>query len=442
MFRVYNLFLTLLALLLLPILPVFLLLGKRFREGFLQRLGFYPRSLRESMRGSRSVWIHAVSVGEVLSVARLALELKRRFSGYKILLSTSTATGNRMARRMLSAVDAVVYFPLDHPWIVRRVLRLFDPSLVIFLEAEMWPNFLRASHRMGIPALLLSGRLSAHSFRRYWVFRLFFSGMFRRWSAVGMQTQEDAQRIRRLGVAPGKVAVTGNLKHAAWDPGSLDKRALNFDWDDGSGPRRVVVAGSTHRGEEELLLEAFLSLKAQFPGLRMVLAPRHPHRFAEVDRLLRKKGIRYQRQSERNGHREQVPDVVFVDTLGDLPALYAFGDIAFVGGSLVDAGGHNLFEPARCRKPIVFGPHMRNFSHVARELKEKGGGMEVRGKEDLMQGLAELLKDPGKAVQMGEIAFQVVKGDRGVVERSLELVSRYLQGSREGASRIGRGAES
>ena len=161
----------------------------------------------------------------------------------------------------------------------------------------------------------------------------------------------------------------------------------------------------------------------------MVLAPRHPHRFKEVDRLLRKKGIRYQRQSQSNGGWESPPDVIFLDTLGDLPAFYPFADVAFVGGSLVDAGGHNLFEPARCRKPIVFGPYMRNFSQVAQEMKEKGGAMEVRGREDLTERLSEILNDPGKAVRMGEIAFQVVKGDRGVVERSLKLVGRYLQGS-------------
>ena len=429
MFRAYNLILTLLVLLIFPFLPIFFLLGKRFREGFFQRIGFYPLSLRESLRGSRSIWIHAVSVGEVLSVAPLVLELKAKFRGHKILLSTSTSTGSRMARRMLPAIDAVVYFPLDHPWIVQRALRLFEPSLIIFLEAEMWPNFLRAAYRKGIPTLLLSGRLSARSFRRYRVFRIFFSEAFRQWSAVGMQTQEDAQRMVRLGVNPEKVTVTGNLKHAPWDEGGLDRRALNFDCGDGSGARRVVVAGSTHRGEEDLLLEAFLALKSRFPGLQMVLAPRHPHRFAEVDRLLRKKGIRYQRQSQSNGGWESPPDVIFLDTLGDLPAFYPFADVAFVGGSLVDAGGHNLFEPARCRKPIVFGPYMRNFSHVAQEMKEKGGAMEVRGRKDLTERLSEILNDPGKAARMGEIAFQVVKGDRGVVERSLKLVGRYLQGS-------------
>jgi 3-deoxy-D-manno-octulosonic-acid transferase len=237
----------------------------------------------------------------------------------------------------------------------------------------------------------------------------------------------------RLGVHPGKVAVTGNLKHAPWDDGCLDKGALNFYSEEGSEARPVVVAGSTHRGEEDLLLEAFLALKIQFPALQMVLAPRHPHRFAEVDRLLRRKGIRYQRQSQKNGRRGQPPEVIFLDTLGDLPAFYAFADIAFVGGSLVDAGGHNLMEPARCRKPIVFGPHMRNFSHVARELKEPGGAIEVRGAEDLTQRVSELLHNPGKAAEMGEIAFQVVKGDRGVVERSLALVGRYLE-KNEGAS--------
>lgn len=429
MFQAYNFFLTVLILLSLPLLPIFLLLGKRFREGFFQRLGFYPRSLREALRGSRCVWIHAVSVGEVLSAAPLALELKTRFRGHKILLSTATATGHRTARRMLAGVDGVVYFPLDHPWIAGRALRFFDPLLIIFIEAEMWPNFLRGAYRRGIPTVLLSGRLSARSFRRYSLFRFFFSAVFRQWSAAGMQTQEDAERMLGLGLHAERVAVTGNLKHAPWDKGGLDQGALDWNRDDKGEAGRVVVAGSTHRGEEELLLEVFLSLQSRFPGLRLVLAPRHPHRFAEVDRLLRKKGIRYQRQSQRNGGKTGLPEVIFLDTLGDLPAFYAFADVAFVGGSLVDAGGHNPLEPARCRKPIVFGPYMRNFSLVAREMKDKGGAIEVQGREDLLQGLSDLLQDPERAARMGEIAFQVVKGDRGVVERSLKLVGRYLQGS-------------
>jgi 3-deoxy-D-manno-octulosonic-acid transferase len=426
MFTVYNVILTLLAFAALPLLSVALLLGKRYREGLSERLGFYPRPVREAFRGTRAIWIHAASVGEVLSCGRLALELKLRSPGCRILLSTATAAGARIAVKMVRAADGVIFFPLDHPWCVHRALSVFDPSVVIFLEAEVWPNFLRAAHRKGIPAILLSGRLSAGSFRRYARFRFFFSDVFGRWSAAGMQTAEDARRMVELGVEPQKVSVTGNLKHAPWTPEALGKSVLHSTGPDGAA-RRVLVAGSTHRGEEELLLDAFLALKPRFPTLQMVLAPRHPHRFPEVDRLLKKRGIRYLKQSRPNGRREEAPDVIFLDTLGDLPAFYPLAEVAFVGGSLVDAGGHNILEPARCGKPVVFGPYMRNFFDMAQEVKVKGGGIEVRSREELVQRLSDLLDDPERAARMGEAAFQALNGDRGVIRRSLELVGRYLQ---------------
>jgi 3-deoxy-D-manno-octulosonic-acid transferase len=311
---------------------------------------------------------------------------------------------------------------------VRRVLSAFDPSLLIFLETEIWPNLLRSAFRKGIPTLLLSGRLSSGSFRRYLFFRLFFSQVVQQLSAAGMQTEEDAERMARLGADPRKICITGNLKHASWRA-----EGVRNDGPEGSDlllgaeqARQVLVAGSTHRGEEEILLDVFLLLKSSFPGLLMVLAPRHPQRFAEVERLLKKRQVSYERKSRLNGQGRMITDVIFLDTIGELAAFYSLADIAFVGGSLVNAGGHNLMEPARLRKPVLFGPYMQNFTDIAEELKQKGGGIEIHGKEDLIREIAGLLSDRVKAERMGELAYRVVEEDRGVVEKSMDLVARYL----------------
>ncbi|MBI2991446.1 MAG: 3-deoxy-D-manno-octulosonic acid transferase, partial [Deltaproteobacteria bacterium] len=252
----YNLLLTLFSVLFLPVLAVLLLSGERFRKGILQRLGFYPRAVIEPVLGSRPIWIHAVSVGEVLSLRRLAGEIKERFPGRKILLSTFTATGNQIARQS-GVGDAVIFFPLDHPWIVRRALETFDPSLVVILETEIWPNFLRLAHARGIPTLLLSGRLSPAAFRWYRLLRFFFAAAVRRFSAAGMQSEGDAERMAALGLDSGRTWITGSLKHASEDAGEA-KRAqgeMGLPIVKGDG-RQVLVAGSTHRGEEEVLLEA------------------------------------------------------------------------------------------------------------------------------------------------------------------------------------------
>jgi 3-deoxy-D-manno-octulosonic-acid transferase len=426
LYGIYNILLTVALVVGVPLIPLFLLLGERYRLGLFERLGFYSRGLRESMRGARPVWIHAASVGEVVAAKQLVDALKVKFPDRKVILSTFTSTGRGAARRSVAA-DAWVLLPLDHPWFVRRALAVFDPRVFIVIETELWPNLLRACHRRGIPVLLLSGRLSPGSFRYYSFFRPFFSEAVRYLTALGMQSAQDAGRMRRLGADPGRISITGNLKRAARaDRGRVEKAPLHFLPVEGRHARRVLVAGSTHRGEEEALLEVFQLLKPGFPDLLMVLAPRHPQRFAEVEGLLKKSGLSYEKKSEMNGADRSAADVVFLDTLGELEAFYSVASVAFVGGSLVAVGGHNVMEPARFRKPVLFGPHMANFARIAEELKRSGGGIEVRGKEDLARELSRLLGDPAGAERAGERAYETVRSDRGVVEGSMELVVRYI----------------
>ena len=350
-YAIYNLVLTLLVICGFPVFLLFALRGRESRAVLRERLGFYPKSLLGVLRGERPIWLHAVSVGEVRSAAGLIQRLRQRFPGKRILLSTSTRAGKEMAVRMDAGADAVVFFPLDHPWVVGRILGQVEPLLLILLETEIWPNLLRLTHRRGIPILLLSGRLSPKAFRRYLWLRPFFSNVVRQFSMVGMQSQEYADRMIRLGVSPIRVRVTGSLKFSGSHKGVQRQRV---DLGLNGRARRILVGGSTHRAEEEVLLDVFQDLRARFPGLLLVLAPRHPNRFAEVERLLRRKQVNYVRKSQLQRRDSNAADVIFLDTLGELAAVYGLGEIAFVGGSLVDAGGHNLMEPARWCKPLLF----------------------------------------------------------------------------------------
>ena len=424
---IYNIFITLFLALGLILFPLVFLFGRRVWEGILERMGVYPQGLKESLRGVRPIWVHAVSVGEVRSAACLTRQIKAKFPHRKILLSTVTRSGMRTARQMDAGLDGVIFFPIDHPWIVRRALHFFDPSLLIFLETEIWPNFLRLAYGRGIPTLMLSGRVSPRAFRRYRVFGWFFSTVLKKFTSIGMQNGDNAKRIIHLGADPDRVSITGNLKQA---PGQgqiheMGKGERDFVLD-GTKARRVLVAGSTHRGEEEVLLEVFQSLKSRIPDLLLILAPRHPHRFGEVERLLQRKSVSFEKRSRMNGRLSTSPDVILLDTMGDLPAVYRLADVAFVGGSLVDAGGHNPIEPGRWGKPILFGPHMTNFSDIAGEMKAKGGGIEVEGREELIREIIALLNDREKALRVGERAREVTGGDQGVVDRSMGLIIPFM----------------
>jgi len=422
---IYNFLLTIAFVAALPLLPLWLIVRPRFRPGLAERFGWYAESKLHGLVDARPIWIHAASVGETLAAGALIAALKAKLPERKVLLSTFTDTGNEMARRCAGA-DAVIFLPLDHPLMVRRALSKLEPALLIVIETEIWPNLLRQAFKRGIPAVLLSGRISLPAFNRYVRFGRFFRSVLRCFAACGMQSLEDADRIRRLGVAGTRIAVTGNLKQAA-PMSSLDNGNTNHLEDRLriQAGRPLLVAGSTHASEEAMLLEVFLALKKRFPDLQLVLAPRHPERFAEVENLLRQRSVSFEKKS-RIKVLSFEHDVLLVDTLGDLVKMYALADIAFVGGSLVDVGGHNLLEPARLKKPVLFGPFMANFRALADAMKCSGGGIEVRDTSDLQREVDGLLSDSLKCRSAGENAYMVAMLDGDVVERSLGLLARYI----------------
>ena len=425
-YLVYNALITLAFLISLPVLPLLLMGGERFRAGLGQRLGWYSIDNAIPSKAPRPIWIHAASVGEVRSVRALTEQLKRRFSERAIIVSTLTHTGNLTARQN-PAIDRVIYLPLDLWWTVRRALTVFDPALLIFIETEIWPNLLRQAHRKGLPTILLSGRISEKGFNNYCRLAWFFKGVFQLLRACGMQSEIDRQRIIKLGVAANRVSLTGSLKHAAvlsdgtGAAADVCEQRLAGSW--------IWVVGSSHRGEEEIVCAAFKTLKQQFPGLRMILAPRHPQRFAEVEKLLVARGVSFEKKSSIGPRREFQHDVLFLDTIGDLEGFYAEADFAFVGGSLVDAGGHNLLEPARLGKPVLFGPHTSSVMLLAHNLKQNGGGFEVRSAEDLVREIAGLLSDPQKRRLAGEKAYEVAATNNTVIDQSLNIVTTYLPAS-------------
>jgi 3-deoxy-D-manno-octulosonic-acid transferase len=421
-YLLYNLVLSVAFVAVLPALPLLFVLRTRYRTGFAQRLGLYPEATRRAVpTAARPVWIHAASVGEVRSAEPLVREFKRHAPARKVLISTFTATGNRIARQ-IPGVDAAIFLPLDFPWSVRRALNTFDPSLLVIVETEIWPNLLRAAFRRGIPALLLSGRLSQKALARYSRLRGFFCRVVNFFTYLGMQSPADAARIESLGAVVTKVAVVGSLKFAP--------RPHNDNWGKitlaKDSSRQLIVAGSCHRGEEEILIAAYQSARPRFPGLSLVLAPRHPERFAEVEKLLSKTTLNFKRMTQVRPEEYFAHDILLLDTLGDLPGFFAAADIAFIGGSLVDGGGHNLLEPARFQKPILFGPHMSNFRTIADEMKRSGAAVEVRDAAGLTHILIELLEDADRRRLMGERAARVAGANRDALMLNFRLAERYL----------------
>jgi len=419
----YALYTAVLGVGLLAYLPAFL--ARRRRAGYGRDLAQRLGRLGDGLPPEPRCWIHAVSVGESAAAVPLVEGIRHRWPDLGIVVSTITPTGARIVGERLAGTATHRYFPIDLPGPVRRALDAARPRFFIAIETELWPNFLRALARRRIPAMIANGRISDRSFRRYrWV-----RGLMRRVlanvSVFAMQTEEDARRIIALGAPPSRVVVTGNLKSdlvpepAGDDPVAWRER-LRLGAD-----ARLWIAGSTHRGEEVVVLDAFLRARTRCPDLALLLAPRHPERAGEVEELVRERGLTAARRS-RLADDAPPGAVVILDTVGELAALYALAEVVFVGGSLVPIGGHNVLEPAMRGKPVLVGPHMSNFREGAELLQRSGGGLVVKDGPELERELARLLEDRGLARRMGEAAREAFAGRQGAVSATLDLVGRHL----------------
>lgn len=419
----YALYSAVLGVGLLAYLPAFL--ARRRRAGYgrdlAQRLGRFGDGLPAEPR----CWIHAVSVGESAAAVPLVEGIRQRWPELGIVVSTITPTGARIVTERLAGTATHRFFPIDLPGPVRHALDATRPHFFIAIETELWPNFLRALARRRIPAMIANGRISDRSFRRYGWVRGLMRRVLANVSVFAMQTEEDARRIIALGAPPARVVVTGNLKSdllpdAAGEDGAAWRGRLRLAAD-----ARLWIAGSTHRGEETLVLDAFLRARARRPELALLLAPRHPERVEEVEALIRERGLAAVRRSRLPA--DPAPGaVVILDTVGELATLYALAEIVFVGGSLVPIGGHNVLEPAMRGKPVLVGPHMSNFREGAELLQRSGGGLVVKDGPELECELERLLEDRALARRMGEAARQAFAGRQGAVSATLDLVGRHL----------------
>ena len=394
----------------------------KYRAGIGERLGRY---LLPDL-SARPVWLHAVSVGEVVAAAPLARALRADRPARPLLVSTVTDTGRAMARERIPEAAATVFFPLDFAFAVRRALAAVAPHAVLLAETEIWPNFLRACRLRRVPVAVVNGRISPRSFRRYRLVRGPLARVLADIACFGMQTARDAERIVALGAPPDRVHVTGNLKFDALAGGGAEacpgavRRDLGLDEE-----RPVLVAGSTHRGEEAGVLDAFAALRMGKPDLALVLAPRHPERCGEVEGLLRERCLMFARRSA--GPVPPGIDVLLVDAVGELGRLYAAADVVFVGGSLVPVGGHNILEPAAAGVPVIVGPHLENFAEIAGAFAEAGAMVTVRDAGGLAAAAGELLDRPGRARDLAARARGVVEAHRGATRRTLDLVGPILR---------------
>jgi 3-deoxy-D-manno-octulosonic-acid transferase len=397
---------------------------KKYIGSLGQRLGYLPVSF--NLDGDESIWVHAVSVGEVLVARTIIPELRRRYPGLKLFLSTTTMSGQQLARRDLRDVDGVFYFPFDWRVTVKRTLNLVRPRLFVMVETEIWPNLLRECRRRGIKTVVVNGRISYRSYPRYRIVRPLFRRVLQDIDHFCVQGEETARRLADLGADASRITITGSLKFDSLDFASPAARPRVLRFFRTSPNRPVIVAGSTLRGEEEAVIRAFNRVRTSGNSALLVIAARHPERFAEVEQLCRNEGLLTVRRSQLPIDAETRADAVILDTIGELAQVYQIATAVFVGGSLVPAGGHNILEPAVFGKPVVFGPHMQNFAEIAETFLRNGAAVQVRTDRELEDVMVSLMSDPVRRARLGAAARALVDANRGARDRTLAAIASVL----------------
>ena len=449
MHLIYSLLMGLAALLLTPYWVAQGLRHGKYFSNLGQRLGFsFPTLSKLPENRPGAIWLHAVSVGEAISAITLARRLKQAYPNRPLVVSTTTLTGQALARERMPFADAIFYFPLDWAFCVRRALRAVQPSIVIVLETEIWPNFLREARRSSVPVIFVGGRISDRSFARYQRFlgvfgfflRPFLRGALACAAAFLMQSEKDAERIRALGAPAARVQVSGNLKYDL----ELPAATPISNWLASEARRRgrspIIVAGSVVATEEPHALIAFGTLQGEYRKALLVLAPRKPECFDSAAEFIDESHRKFLRRSQlpvpgpsQSGAPSgefSIPDdvtVILLDSIGELASLYRVADGAFVGGSLVSSGGHNILEPAAFGKIPVFGPSMENFAEIASRFTAAGAAVQVESPEDAGVAWIELLRNPERAARMGETARNLVESSRGATDRAIAEIARHLE---------------
>ena len=433
MYLLYSLLLTVGFLVMLPWFAIDALRTRKYITGLRQRLGKLPAIPFDDRP---LIWLHCVSVGETEAARPLVRALLDRFPSCRLAISTTTVTGQRIARNAFGRDAALVfYFPIDWAWTVRRVLRTLRPAAVLIMETELWPHLFRECHRRAIPLALINGRLSITSFGRYQMIRPFIRGVLDNLSMALMQSEQDAARIRELGIASERVRMPGNLKFDSAESSIDDTATSNlrqrFAFD---RTARLIVAASTHAPEEQVAIEAFKQIKHSQPGYhaRLLIAPRHPERFAEVASLLQGSGLTWSRRSAAPQGDDKTCEVVLLDTIGELRAVYPLADVAFVGGSIAPHGGHNVLEPSARGVCVVTGAHMHNFAAVTKAMLDENAMVQLpevspsTAPGELANALNSLLSNDSLRRDIGQRALAVCDRNRGATGRTLRLIADLL----------------
>lgn len=416
---IYNILITITASL---YLPYFCIKSSilQVKSNILERLGIF---FGKNLFLQNCIWIHAVSVGEVLAAHPIIKEVKKEFPGKKIILSVWTNTGFEIALKKVDGIEFLFYFPFDIYWIVKKILNKINPRLIIILESEIWPNFLYLANKMNIPVVLANGRISQKSFVKYKMLPKYFAKeVLNKHSLFCMQSEKVAKSIIYLGARHNKVKICGNSKFdQVYQPYREKEKKELLESLYLSTSNKIIVAGSTHKGEEEIFLKSFNILKKDFPDLRLIIAPRHLNRVEEIENILMNKNISYFKYTQRP---KKEVDVIILDTIGDLIKFYHIATLVIIGGSFVSVGGHNIIEPAFIKKPIIFGPFMENFADIVELFKDKKACIQVENNVSLVSVISDLLLNKDRCKSLGLKAYKVSKDNQGTSKRIIEEIKK------------------
>lgn len=425
MYLAYSLLLSLGLVVLIPHFFFQALAHGKYVAGLRQRLGSVP-----TVNGKPVIWLHCVSVGETQAARPLAKRLKHQFPEHDLVVSTTTLTGQHLARDVFrNDAVSIFYFPFDWRWTVRRALKAVNPAVVLIMETELWPNFLRECKTRRIPVAVVNGRISRQSYRRYRLIKTFLRRVLSSLSIAVMQSETDAQRLEELGMPKDKLFTAGNLKFDAEPGGELTgkteelRRRFAFQ---SNAP--LILCASTHAPEEQIMVESIQKLRQKQP-VRLMLAPRHPERFNEVASLLQKSGLTWTRRTNLPHANDANVTVVLLDTIGELPATYALADIVFVGGSIVDKGGHNVLEPAAAGATVVTGAHTHNFHAIVELMNEAGALVQLppleaaAASDEIAYVFEKLLASPTGRDELGRRAKQLITANQGAADRTMQLIA-------------------
>ena len=437
MYLAYSLLLSLGLLVLIPHFLYQALAHGKYLEGLRQRLG----SLSPIAGDRPLIWLHCVSVGETQAARPLVDRLRKEFPDHALVVSTITRTGQKLAHDVFGRqADGVFYFPFDWRWSVRRALRTINPSVVLLMETELWPNFLRECRSREVPVALVNGRISRQSYRRYAWIRFFLRRVLESVSVAVMQSEGDARRLQDLGMRAGRIRTAGNLKFDAGVVASAAEKTAEIRERFGlRGDVPLVLGASTHAPEERIILESFKQISASQP-VRLMLAPRHPERFQEVASLVQSSGMSWARRTNAPNAGDPDASVILLDTIGELPATYALATVVFVGGSIVDRGGHNVLEPAAAGAPVVTGAHTHNFHAIVSLLNEAAAIVQLPPVEgeaisaELARVLRDLLAQPERRTELAKRAKELIVTNQGAAERTVKIITPLLSTKRRGSS--------